>query len=60
MSVNVLWQQSFVNAYILWGFIILVCFYLGARLTRQTREKKRSTLRLDFETTKKAERERYG
>jgi len=49
-----------VNAYILWGVVILVCFYLGARLTRQTREKKRSTLRLDFEAAKKTERERRG
>ena len=48
------------NAYILWGVIILVCFYLGARLTRQTRERKRSTLRLDFEIAKKNERERRG
>jgi len=46
------------GAYILWGVIILVCFYLGARLTRQTREKKRSTLHLDFDEAKKEERER--
>ncbi|WP_173081083.1 hypothetical protein [Fundidesulfovibrio magnetotacticus] len=43
------------NAYIFWGVVILVCFYLGARLTFQTREKKRSMLKLDFEEAKKRE-----
>jgi len=47
-----------VTAYIIWGVVILVCFYLGARLTRQTREKKRSTLHIDFDGAKKEERER--
>jgi len=44
-----------VSAYIIWGVVILVCFYLGARLTFQTREKKRSMLRLNFDEAKKRE-----
>jgi len=49
-----------VNAYIFWGIIIAACFYLGARLTFQTREKKRSMLRLNFEEAKKREKKRGG
>jgi hypothetical protein len=49
-----------VSAYFIWGIIILVCFYLGARLTFQTREKKKSTLRLNFEEAKKSEKKRGG
>ncbi|MFZ5426944.1 MAG: hypothetical protein ACOZEN_08210 [Thermodesulfobacteriota bacterium] len=48
------------NAYIIWGIVILVCFYLGARLTFQTREKKKSTLRLNFDEAKKREKKRGG
>lgn len=44
-----------VNAYIFWGVVILVCFYLGARLTFQTREKKKSMLRINFEKAKQRE-----
>ncbi len=52
--------DSRVNAYIFWGIVIAVCFYLGARLTFQTREKKRSMLRLNFEEAKKREKKRGG
>lgn len=43
------------NAYIFWGVVILVCFYLGARLTFQTREKKKNMLRINFEKAKQRE-----
>lgn len=46
------------SAYIIWGIIILACFYLGARLTFQTREKKKNTLRLNFEDAKEREGKR--
>jgi hypothetical protein len=49
-----------VSAYIIWGIIILACFYLGARLTFQTREKKKNILRLNFEEAKKSEKKRGG
>ncbi len=48
------------SGYIFWGVIILVCFYLGARLTFQTREKKKSMLRLNFEEAKAREKKRRG
>ncbi len=48
------------ETYILWGIIILACFYLGARLTFQTREKKKNTLRLNFEEAKKREKKNRG
>ena len=48
------------NAYIFWGIVIVACFYLGARLTFQTREKKRNMLRLNFEDAKKREKKRGG
>ncbi len=46
------------SAYIIWGIVILVCFYLGARLTFQTREKKKSQLRLNFDDAKEREKKR--
>lgn len=48
------------SGYIIWGIIILACFYLGARLTFQTREKKKNMLRLNFEDAKKREKKRNG
>lgn len=48
------------STYIFWGIIIAVCFYLGARLTFQTREKKRGMLKLNFEQAKKQEKKRGG
>ena len=42
-------------SYIVWGAIILACFWLGARLTLQTREKKKSELRLNFDAAKTRE-----
>jgi hypothetical protein len=47
-----------VLSYIIWGLIILACFYLGARLTQQIRQKKQVTLRLDFEKAKSREKKR--
>ena len=48
------------EVYIIWGSIILVCFYLGARMTFQIREKKKNMLRLNFESAKKQEKKRSG
>ena len=48
-------KGDIVNAYIFWGVVILVCFYLGARLTFQTREKKKNMLRINFEKAKQRE-----
>lgn len=45
-------------SYFIWGGVILACFYLGARLTFQTREKKKSMLRINFEEAKSMERKR--
>ncbi len=45
-------------SYLIWGGVILVCFYLGARLTFQTREKKKTMLRINFEDAKSMERKR--
>jgi hypothetical protein len=33
--------------YIVWAVAIVVCFYLGARLTFQVRERKKSQLKID-------------
>jgi len=44
-----------VTGYIVWIVVIVGCFYLGARLTFQTREKKKGQLRLDFERAKQRE-----
>lgn len=45
-------------SYFIWGGIILACFYLGAKLTFQTREKKKAMLRINFEEAKSMERKR--
>jgi hypothetical protein len=42
--------------YLFWGIIILVCFYLGAQLTTQIRQKKKYQLHIDFEEQKKREK----
>lgn len=44
-----------VMSYILWAVVILACFWLGARLSLQTREKKKSELRLNFDAAKTRE-----
>jgi len=44
-----------VSVYVFWILIILLCFYLGARLTFQTREKKKSMLGINFEKAKQRE-----
>jgi hypothetical protein len=49
-----------VLSYIIWGLIILACFYLGARLTYQIRQKKQSTLHLNFDEAKTREKNRRG
>lgn len=46
------------SGYIFWGIIILACFYLGARLTFQTRERKKNMLRMNFEEAKQREKKR--
>ncbi|MBI4806162.1 MAG: hypothetical protein HY795_13080 [Desulfovibrio sp.] len=48
------------DVYIIWGGIILACFYLGARMTFQIREKKKNMLRLNFEDAKNQEKKRRG
>ena len=45
-------------SYLFWGGVILACFYLGARLTFQIREKKKTMLRINFEDAKSMERKR--
>lgn len=44
-----------VSIYVFWGVVILLCFYLGARLTFQTREKKKNMLGINFEKAKQRE-----
>ena len=44
------------TSYIIWAAIILACFWLGARLTCQTREKKKTELRLNFDEAKQQEK----
>jgi uncharacterized BrkB/YihY/UPF0761 family membrane protein len=46
-----------VLSYILWAVAIAVCFYLGARLTFQVRERKKSQLKIDFEQAKEREKD---
>ena len=48
------------STYIIWALIIAVCFLLGARLTFQTREKKRRMLKLNFDEAKQRENKRGG
>ncbi|MBF0481552.1 MAG: hypothetical protein HQK81_04725 [Desulfovibrionaceae bacterium] len=38
--------------YLFWGIVILVCFYLGAQLTSQIRQRKKFQLHIDFEKQK--------
>jgi uncharacterized protein YwlG (UPF0340 family) len=45
-----------VLSYIVWAVAIVVCFYLGARLTFQVRERKKSQLKIDFEQAKEREK----
>ena len=47
-------------SYIIWGLITLGCFYLGARLTYQIRQRKQSTLRLNFDEAKSREKKNRG
>jgi hypothetical protein len=42
--------------YLFWGIIILVCFYLGAQLTSQIRQRKKYQLNIDFEKQKLREK----
>ncbi len=49
-------SDSPVISVIFWGVLILCCFYLGAKLTFQIRERKKSTLKLDFDEAKKREK----
>lgn len=51
-------EKTDMLSYLIWGGVILVCFYLGARLTFQTREKKKTMLRINFEDAKSMERKR--
>ena len=44
-------------SYLIWGFLIVACFYLGAKLTFQIREKKKGKLRIDFEQAKDREKD---
>jgi hypothetical protein len=46
-----------VLSYILWAVAIGVCFYLGARLTFQVRERKKKQLRIDFDQAKEREKD---
>lgn len=52
--------EANVLSYIIWGLIILGCFYLGARLTYQIRQRKQSTLRLNFDEAKSREKNNRG
>lgn len=44
-------------SYIVWGVAIVVCFYLGAKLTFQVRERKKKQLRIDFDQAKEREKD---
>jgi len=46
-----------VLSYIVWAVAIGVCFYLGARLTFQVRERKKKQLRIDFDQAKEREKD---
>lgn len=50
-------EESTVLSYIVWGVAIVVCFYLGAKLTFQVRERKKKQLRIDFDQAKEREKD---
>ncbi|GAB6036323.1 hypothetical protein JCM15519_08820 [Fundidesulfovibrio butyratiphilus] len=48
------------TSYIIWIAIILICFILAGRLTFQIREKKKTTLNINFSQAKEREKKRTG
>lgn len=50
-------RSEHVLGYFIWGILIAACFYLGAKLTFQIREKKKDKLHIDFEQAKDREKD---
>ena len=50
-------EDMSVLSYIVWAMAIVVCFYLGAKLTFQVRERKKKLLRIDFDQAKEREKD---
>ena len=49
-------MDTSLTTFIILGLLIAACFYLGAKLTFQIRERKKGELRIDFDEAKHRER----